>query len=604
MDGDCLYGSFIVRTSEKRLNVRACHALAWIASALMTVACFATPSFGQDEGTLHQYITLNANAADSTNADQLKSGGGLGLSLTGSGVVAGVWDAGLVLSTHQEFQTGSGSRVIQVDGGSTHSHATHVAGTIGAKGAYAPAEGMATEVTIRSRNWTNDVNELNADANLIDVSNHSYSFGRGWSGPASTSVGNRDRWRGDRSLSGVEDIYFGAYTSTSRNLDTVLHDHSHVLSVWAAGNDRNDSFNNTGGVNQYLAYFSTAPTTFVSNEGGGWYVVSTADYAAPPSDGDGGTGYDSLSNGGQTAKNTLVVGAMNDHTVDPHNGAAMSITSFSSYGGTDDGRLGVNVVGNGAGLISTHDNGDNFYATSSGTSMASPNVAGTAALLIEHFRNEKNDANLKVLSATQKGYLMHTATDVTAGAGTVGPDYATGYGMVNAAASAEFITEAITEPTATREDHLFELTKTDNLDIDMTFKAIGGEVKATLVWTDPQGTAQSGLDNRTGVLVNDLDLSITVGGTTYHPWTLDILNPTNAAVRTTANHVDNVEQVLIDALAIDTLFTLHIGDTGSLLGGSQDFSLLVSGAVVPEPTTILLIGGAVMCVLSRRRRAA
>jgi len=101
-------------------------------------------------------------------------------------------------------------------------------------------------------------------------------------------------------------------------------------------------------------------------------------------------------------------------------------------------------------------------------------------------------------------------------------------------------------------------------------------LKATIVWTDPAGTAHgSGLDETTSVLVNDLDLWITGPGGTYNPWTLDPPNPSNAAVRTTRNHLDNVEQVLIDTPTAGT-YTVHVGDTGGVL--DQVFSILISGA--------------------------
>ena len=81
----------------------------------------------------------------------------------------------------------------------------------------------------------------------------------------------------------------------------------------------------------------------------------------------------------------------------------------------------------------------------------------------------------------------------------------------------------------------------------------------------------------TSVLVDDLDLWITGPGGTYYPWTLDPLNPSAAAVRTKANHVDNVEQVLIDVPAAG-VYTLHVGGTGSLF--AQPYTLLASGASV------------------------
>ncbi|MBM3889238.1 MAG: hypothetical protein FJ388_08945, partial [Verrucomicrobia bacterium] len=104
--------------------------------------------------------SANVNAADTTNADQLRSGGGLGLNLTGAGVTVGVWDGGAVRSTHQEF----GGRVTVVDAVGNSDHATHVAGTVGASGVAAAARGMATSVSIRSRDWNNDTTEMNADA--------------------------------------------------------------------------------------------------------------------------------------------------------------------------------------------------------------------------------------------------------------------------------------------------------------------------------------------------------------------------------------------------------------------------------------------------------
>jgi hypothetical protein len=46
----------------------------------------------------------NANAADTTNTDQLRAGEALGLNLSGAGVTVGTWEAGGgVLATHQEF---------------------------------------------------------------------------------------------------------------------------------------------------------------------------------------------------------------------------------------------------------------------------------------------------------------------------------------------------------------------------------------------------------------------------------------------------------------------------------------------------------------------
>ena len=71
--------------------------------------------------------TTNINAADTVGADELWPGGSTPYGLTGSGILLGIWDAGPVRSTHQEF----GGRVTLRDG-SLYSgfHATHVGGTM------------------------------------------------------------------------------------------------------------------------------------------------------------------------------------------------------------------------------------------------------------------------------------------------------------------------------------------------------------------------------------------------------------------------------------------------------------------------------------------
>ncbi|MGB2613556.1 MAG: S8 family serine peptidase [Phycisphaerae bacterium] len=381
---------------------------------------------------LHIPHPANANAADTTNADQLRSGGGLGLSLSGQGVTVGIWDGNAVRATHQEF----GGRVTVVDAVSAANHATHVAGTIGAAGVVASAQGMAPSVSIRSREWTNDVAEMAADASLIQISSHSYSFTRGWT-VMNWGSGSEDTWYADRSTYSTEDPYFGKYDSSSQALDQVLHDNPKLLSVWAASNDRGDAYQNLSGNNTYVTYLSAGPS------GSGWYRVPTTSYSAPPSDGNGGTGYDCLPQD-QVAKNTLTVGSVLDHTVDPHDPATITTNSFSSYGPTDDGRIKPDVVGNGNSLYSSLASTDSSYGSMSGTSMAAPNVTGSIALLVEHYRNKNSGTTAN--SATLKALVLHSATD----AGNTGPDYAYGWGLMNAAEAAACITGAVDDPPSER----------------------------------------------------------------------------------------------------------------------------------------------------------
>ena len=97
----------------------------------------------------------NVNAAISTGADVLQAAP---YNLDGSGLTVGIWDGGMVLSSHQEF---SGGRVsIGDEGGFTSAHATNLAGTIGAAGVVPEAKGMATNTGIFSYNWNEDTSEM------------------------------------------------------------------------------------------------------------------------------------------------------------------------------------------------------------------------------------------------------------------------------------------------------------------------------------------------------------------------------------------------------------------------------------------------------------
>src|SRR5262249_38850755 len=136
-------------------------------------------------------------------------------------------------------------------------HSTHVAGTIGAAGINVVAHGMANGVQIRSRDFSSDLSEIATDASLIQLSNHSYSFVRGWTTAIDWGIGAVDTWYADRSTDSAEDPDFGKYDGAAQSLDQVLSDNPFLLSVWSAGNDRDDAFTNAHATNQYMTYFST-----------------------------------------------------------------------------------------------------------------------------------------------------------------------------------------------------------------------------------------------------------------------------------------------------------------------------------------------------------
>ena len=467
------------------------------------------------------YSTHNSGAATTTRADKLYTGGGMGLNLDGSSLPSiGVWDAGSVLTSHQEFD----GRVTQADNSSSVSnHATHVSGTLIAKGVTAKAKGMAYGARLNAYDWTNDNSEMaEAAAGGMVISSHSYGYTYGWNG---------DKWYGNPTISKTEDYRFGFYSSYTKTWDDIAYNAPYYLIVKSAGNDR-------------------------GNKG--------PDGSEYPADG-GSDGFDCIGTDA-VGKNVLTVGAVNQVSsyTSP---SSVSMYAASSWGPVDDGRIKPDVVGKGVFVYSTSGSSNSAYATMNGTSMATPNVAGTLALLQEHYMNLNGNP---MRSATLKGLVIHTA-DETGPA--MGPDYMYGWGLVNGERAASVISARQVNDIVLQE---LQLKNGGSYQLELVSN--GTEpLKASIVWTDPAGSVLSpSLDPTDRTLVNDLDLRISKGTSNFYPWSLDPYNPSAAANRNMKNYVDNVEVVLIENPAPGN-YTLTVSHEG-YMSSNQNFSLIITGA--------------------------
>lgn len=391
------------------------------------------------------------------------------------------------VSAHADF---AGRLTVQ-NGGALSAHGTHVAGTLGGSGAGdATARGLAPALQLHSYDWNDDLNEMRT-ATSLTLSNHSYGFVSGWSLNAS------NQWF-DNGATG-----FGNYSSVTAAWDAVVYD-TGLITFNAAGNDRIDGPDCPSG---------------------------------PRCDGP----YDTIATQA-SAKNAITVCATTDFD---------GMTSFSSWGPVNDGRIKPDVCANGSSLWSTADTGG--YESRSGTSMASPSAAGAASLLIEHLRNR---TGVRPAPHTVKALLVHAARDL----GRTGPDYEFGWGLLDASASV-----ALVEQQRFLVDQL-STTRPTSLTLPITVAAGAPTLKVTVAWTDPPGSPAAAT-----ALVNNLELSLIAPDNSVHlPWRLNPAVPTAAATRA-VNTLDNVEQVVVDN-PISGAWTVRL--TGSLATGSQEYALV------------------------------
>ncbi len=505
------------------------------------------------------YSTFNnIDAAATVGTSPLWPGGSTGFSLNGSTPIMknklAIWDGGRVLDTHIELV----GRIFRMDsstynGGSDH--ATHVTGTMIATGINPLVKGMANglkgiltyDFSIDGSDY-NDIPEITGVASNIFLSNHSYGTICGWYEDAN------DDWFWFGNNGDTVDYNFGYYSTETQELDNICYNAPYYLPVRAAGNSRDVNGPAVGGF--YYYYDNTGTPQPATRPAG---ISSNNSYYTLASEASG--------------KNIITVGAISAIPGGYTSPSSVSMSPFSSWGPSNDGRIKPDLVGDGVNVLSTVAESDSAYDYDSGTSMASPNVTGSLLLLQEYYARLHNGDSLR--AATLKGLAIHTANQATT---TAGPTYEFGWGVLNTSKAAEAIKVSNATKNASNSEYIIEentLTNAQAFTQSFTASA-SGSVKATIAWTDPQGQVVTvdATNLPIAQLVNDLDLRIIKNSVTYYPW---ILNPSNpaAAATTGDNHLDNVEQVVTTVNKGDT-YTIQVTNKGSLYNGSQAFSLIIS----------------------------
>lgn len=311
--------------------------------------------------------------------------------------------------------------------------------------------------------------------------------------------------------------------------------------------------------------------------------------------GNNGSGSNTVSAPG-TAKNVLTAAAGENVRQTGTDGCAIGntgadsandIISFSSRGPVNsaggDGRVKPDLTApgthieagvpqasyNGASVCNQYwPTGQTLYGWSSGTSHSCPAIAGGMALVFQDFIN-KSISNPS--PAMAKAVLMNSASYMTGtGAGGNLPSNSQGMGQMNLGRAFDGSSRILADQATT-----FGATGNTNVTTG-TVSDTGKPLRITLAWSDAPGPT-------TGApYVNNLDLEVTVGATTYKG---NVFTGANSSSGGVADIRNNVESVFLPA-GTSGSFTVTVratniagdGVPGNADTTDQDFALVIYNA--------------------------
>ncbi len=313
--------------------------------------------------------------------------------------------------------------------------------------------------------------------------------------------------------------------------------------------------------------------------------------------GSGGGAYDVPNTVGDpaTAKNVIAVGAHNswgDSSATGNLGPSY-IADFSSRGPTADGRMKPDIVAVGKSVLSAgadpnvvgecdpsripgpNHKGEGLLSLQ-GTSMATPVVSGTAALVRQYFsdgyypsgKKNSNDSYPNPSGALIKAVLMNGAQKlqgVDNGAhgvtDSISYDNAQGFGRLSLQDSVYLAGETNVQLKVwDRERVIDQETNTYNVTIDKSNGCQAEHLSVTLVWVE-EGSSPGCMN----CVLNDLDLSVSLRGQNYLP---------NG--RKTPDRTNIVERVVINGVEGGETATISV-NAHNLAWRSQKFALVATG---------------------------
>lgn len=390
--------------------------------------------------------------------DSVRATSDVGLGLTGAGQYIIVSDSGIdtgdkstmhadLVNNVVGFETVEGCNEQDLIG-----HGTHVAGSIVGTGVRSDGEicGMAPGAKIWAWQCGSDEDSVSIPAymdNLFSPAGFKAIL------PNEEAFIHNASWGGDMNI----------YNSMSAAIDRYIWENPCILPIFSAGNE--------GVANS------------ISSEAGAKNVLAV----------------------GSTESYRLFSGSTNDYCDNTN-----SIAGFSSRGPMPDGRIKPDVVAPGSYILSTKSSVmtgkawrdyNDYYVYMGGTSMSTPIVSGSAALVREWLVNERGFA--KPSAALLRAVLTGGADDLFMTVGnnvnSIAPSNDQGWGRINLAASltpdggrAVYLADFI--PFSEGSNVVFEVVTTNTAPLDIQ-----------LVWIDYPASAGA-----TSTLINDLDLVVTL----------------------------------------------------------------------------------------------
>jgi hypothetical protein len=259
-----------------------------------------------------------------------------------------------------------------------------------------------------------------------------------------------------------------------------------------------------------------------------------------------------------------------------HVSGGVAQTAAPGPNGTHNPCFTANGICGGPGGAMFFPAGQEFYSASSGTSHSCPCVAGGAALVRQFFIN---NGMAPATPAMTKAMLMNSARYLN-GTGANDTLWSNNQGMGEMNLG-ELFDRGPVIPTVFRDELAIDTFTATGQTRNFTGNVVDNTrpFRVTLAWTDAPGTPGGAVN------LNNLNLSVTVGGSTYLG---NVFSGANSVTGGASDSLNNVESVFVPA-GVTGPFTVTVTAANIIADGvpnsggalDQDFALVIFNGGIP-----------------------